>query len=129
MSCGGCKNLPKPYTHTVTIEKPKATAEVDGQDNLNSDANWTPAWRTRARFVTPTSQNVTTASGMEFNIGNQLLAVAPIAMFVPYSSESRIPSPAYRIRSGEKVYNIIYAERVDRSGPEILIKAIERKTP
>lgn len=128
MSCSGCKETP-PYTHTLSVEKPRPVTEANGQVNLSKDSNWVHAWLTRARFMTPNRPSFTTASGSEVQVGNQQIAVQPVVIMVPYSSPSRIPLPSYRLRLGTRVFNITRAFRVNECEDEIQIEAIEQREP
>lgn len=121
------------YDKPVFIEKPPVASDANGQNDQSDNSTWTAAWSTRARFVTSTSTNVTTATGLEVEVGNQKFALNPVALYVPYSSDARVPKLSHRVRLGSgaaaRYFNIIYAERVNLNGNEVLIKAIEQKQP
>lgn len=128
MSCSGCKETP-PYTHTLSVEKPRATTEPNGQVNLSKDSNWVHAWLIRARFLTPNRPTFTSAAGSEDQVGNQQIAIQPVVIMARYSSPSRMPLPSYRLRLGTRVFNITRAFRVNESEDEIHIEAIELREP
>lgn len=130
MTCSGCSGSGQAeYTHIVFVEKPLASGGADGHNDLEDTDNWAQAWRTWARFITPTRTTFSTASGREVQVGVQLQSLAPVVIMVPYSSDSRIPRTSYRIRLGTRLFNIIDARRINEVGEEIQIEAIERKQP
>lgn len=129
MSCCTSKNgAPPRYTHTLTVEK-LGTAEEDDGQLVQADSNWISQYRLRVRFTTPTRTTFSTTTGREVQVGDQLQARVPVVMMTPYSSESRIPNPAHRLRMGTRIFNINCAFRVNESEREVQIEAIERKQP
>ena len=127
MTCSGCKTTPRCDKH-LTVEK-QGTDEDDNGQVDPSDGNWHAAWKMDARFVTPNRVTFSTASGREVQVGNQIQAVSPVILMTPYSSDARIPDPSYRLRMGDRIFNIISAFRVNENGREVQIEAIERKQP
>ena len=128
MKCNNCQTMPPRCTHTLIVEKPKATTEDNGQTDLSDPDNWTAAWTIRARFITPTRTVFSTASGREVQVGDQIQALSPVVIMTPYTSQGRVPDPSYRLRMGSRIFNITSAFRVNEIGREIQIEAIERKS-
>lgn len=128
MSCAGCTTIPS-YPLRVTIEKPKPTptSDANGQVDLDDDANWVVVGQSGARFVTSRRTTFSTRSGREIQVGHQIQAIAPVVIMMPYSSDSMIPDPQWRLKMGTRVFNIIYAARVNETEREVLVEAEERK--
>ncbi len=127
MGCNDCKKIPN-YPRRVMVQKQGAAEDDNGQID-QADSNWIDQGRLAVRFLSALGTTFSGRSGMEVQAGDQIQAVAPTTMMTPYIGDSKIPDPTYRLKMGTRTFNIIYAGRVEEVGPEVMIRAIERKRP
>lgn len=124
MKCN-CPERPKPYTHTLTVEKPATTEEASGQIDLNDDANWIVVGRIRGRAITKGGME-TARTETVANIQKQ--AYRNSEWRTPWSAISNLitENPTWRLRLGTRKLNIVAACRIDEISKEVQIIVKER---
>lgn len=127
MSCGKKCNSPSlPYTHTLLVERPGTTAEADGTIDLIDDANWSAVGRIRARFVTKRGDETarTEKTAHRQVVGTVDCVVMANATAIAISLTA---NPTWRLRLGNRKFNVTSAWLVNETGREVLINVTEHK--
>lgn len=115
MKCA-CPALTR-LTSRVTIEKPGGTAGEDGHVDLTNNANWIPMGSRAAAFKT--------RGGAEARRFNQVGAEVTHLIEMRYGPLTRQIGPSWRLRMGQRKFNIVSAYDVDEGHRTVLVHAIE----
>lgn len=123
-----CPTPPKPYTHTLTLQKPdpNATNDDDGLIDLRNDDNWVTVASIRARFVTSGGRE---SERTDTETYRQVQAMDTVLVFTPATNTTRNLNPAWRLKLGTRVFQIVSAQLINETGREVTIKAMERRQP
>ncbi len=117
MPCNDCKDGIPRYTHTLTVEKPGTTTDDDGRIDP-SDSNWVTVGRIMARFVTK--------GGRESYVFKQVQATTTTVIMAQATLIAISLDPSWRLRFGDRKFNIVASYLINESGRVVQIEAIER---
>jgi head-tail adaptor len=127
MKCS-CPTPPKPYTHTLTVQKPdpNAVENDDGQIDIDDAANWVDVGRIRARFLTKSGRE---SSRTETEAHQQVHATSTVTIYAPSTATTRAIDPSWRLKLGTRVFEIVASYLINETGREVQITAMERRQP
>jgi head-tail adaptor len=121
-----------PYTHTLLLESPGTTEDASGQINLNDDSNWNQRGRIRARFITKGGKETFRSSSSAYQ---QVQATGASLIVTPATNLTRqdrltvLLDPSWRIRLGDRKFNITEITHINMTGREVQIAVTELKRP
>ena len=122
--CGACREIPKRYNKTLTVEQPITTAAAtddSGQIDQEDEDNWLVVGTIKGRFITK--------GGGEARVYKQVLATTDTVIMTPKTTLSMAiaADPTYRLKMGTRIFNVTAAYRINESGREVQIEATERR--
>lgn len=119
MAVARCCASKTPMNHRVQIERPGGTAQAGGHVDLTDDSNWQHVDGRWAAF--------TTRGGKEGRVFDQVQAEVTHIIALRHDALTRQIDPTWRIRMGDRKFNIRAAYDVDEAGETVRIEATEVK--
>ena len=119
MKCKSCQTMPPRCDLTLTVEKPGPAVDAAGHPDLTNPNAWVTVGTIRARAVT--------RGGKEAYVFKQTQADTTTVFYTPKTqlSASLHKNTDWRLRRNNEVYEITYADVVNKTSREVMIEAKE----